>query len=109
MGAPGPQALRQTVRHISHVVGKRTNSCLRRRRDVWSITQHLGDGHNRHSRAGVSVMTVSKVLRDAPDISTATKTRIRSLAHDMGYMPDSLAQGLRTRSTHLFGLVISSL
>src|SRR5437773_454912 len=61
------------------------------------------------ARAGVSVMTVSKVLRDAPDISAATKTRIRLLAHEMGYMPDSLAQGLRTRSTHLFGLVISSL
>jgi LacI family transcriptional regulator len=61
------------------------------------------------ARAGVSVMTVSKVLRDAPDISTLTKTKIRSLAHEMGYMPDSLAQGLRTRNTHLFGLVISSL
>ncbi len=42
------------------------------------------------ARAGVSVMTVSKVLRDAPDISTLTKTRIRSLAHEMGYMPDSV-------------------
>ena len=61
------------------------------------------------ARAGVSVMTVSKVLRDAPDISEATKTKIRLLAREMGYVPDTQAQGLRTRSTRLFGLVISSL
>jgi LacI family transcriptional regulator len=59
-------------------------------------------------RAGVSVMTVSKVMRDAADISAATKARIRHLADQMGYMPDSVAQGLRTRTTRLFGLVISA-
>ena len=60
-------------------------------------------------KAGVSVMTVSKVLRDAPDISAATKARIRALAQEMGYVPDSLAQRLRTRTTKLFGLVISAM
>lgn len=57
-------------------------------------------------RAGVSVMTVSKVLRDAPDISVETKGRIRRLADEMGYVPDALAQGLRTRKTRLIGLLI---
>src|SRR5581483_2932487 len=60
-------------------------------------------------RAGVSVMTVSKVLHDAPDISAATKVRIRQLAQQMGYVPDTMAQGLRTRTTKLFGLVISAM
>ena len=46
------------------------------------------------ARAGVSVMTVSKVLRDAADISPATKARVRQLAVEMGYTPDALAQGL---------------
>ena len=59
-------------------------------------------------RAGVSVMTVSKVLRDAPDISAATKARVRQLAGEMGYVPDTAAQGLRSRTTKLFGLVISA-
>jgi DNA-binding LacI/PurR family transcriptional regulator len=53
-------------------------------------------------------MTVSKVMRDAPDVSAATKTRIRQLALDMGYMPDRIAQGLRNRSTRLLGIVISA-
>jgi LacI family transcriptional regulator len=57
---------------------------------------------------GVSVMTVSKALRDAPDVSDATKARIKKIAADMGYVPDSSAQGLRTRTTKLFGLVIPS-
>jgi DNA-binding LacI/PurR family transcriptional regulator len=59
-------------------------------------------------RAGVSVMTVSKALRDEPDVSAATKARIKLLAKEMGYVPDSTAQGLRTRTTKLFGLVIPS-
>jgi LacI family transcriptional regulator len=57
---------------------------------------------------GVSVMTVSKALRDAPDVSAATKSRIKALAQQMGYVPDSSAQGLRTKTTKLFGLVIPS-
>jgi len=60
-------------------------------------------------RLGVSVMTVSKALRDEPDVSAGTKTRIKLLAQQMGYVPDSTAQGLRTRRTRLFGLVIPSL
>lgn len=54
-------------------------------------------------------MTVSKALRDEPDVSAATKTRLKLLAQQMGYVPDSSAQGLRTRTTKLFGLVIPSI
>ena len=56
--------------------------------------------------ARVSVMTVSKALRDEPDVSAATKARIKALAAQMGYVPDSSAQGLRTKTTKIFGLVI---
>ena len=56
--------------------------------------------------AGVSVMTVSKALRDEPDVSSATKTKIKQLAQQTGYVPDSSAQGLRTKTTKMFGLVI---
>jgi LacI family transcriptional regulator len=60
-------------------------------------------------QAGVSVMTVSKALRDEPDVSSATKSRLKALARQMGYVPDSSAQGLRTKTTKLFGLVIPSI
>jgi LacI family transcriptional regulator, repressor for deo operon, udp, cdd, tsx, nupC, and nupG len=60
-------------------------------------------------RAGVSVMTVSKALRDEPDISATTKARLKQLAQQMGYVPDTFAQALRTRDSKLLGLVISSI
>jgi LacI family transcriptional regulator len=59
--------------------------------------------------AGVSVMTVSKVLRDAPDISAATKARVRLMAQQMGYVPDCNAQSLRTRTSRFLGIVIPSI
>ena len=58
------------------------------------------------SEAGVSVMTVSKALRDAPDISARTKLRIGDLAKRMGYTPNLGARSLRNRETRLLGLVI---
>jgi DNA-binding LacI/PurR family transcriptional regulator len=60
------------------------------------------------NRANVSVMTVSKVMRDAPDISAATKARVKALAVQMGYVPDSTAQSLRTRTSRFLGVVVSS-
>jgi len=51
-------------------------------------------------------MTVSKALRDAKDVSAETKARIKSLAAQMHYVPDTSAQGLRSRTTKLLGLVI---
>jgi len=59
--------------------------------------------------AGVSVMTVSKALRDEPDIARATRTRIRAIADQAGYVPNHAARGLRTCSTSQFALIISAL
>jgi LacI family transcriptional regulator len=58
------------------------------------------------AQAGVSIMTVSKVMHDAPDIAAATKIRIRALAEQLGYTPNSAAQGLRNKTSKLLGLVI---
>ena len=56
--------------------------------------------------AGVSVMTVSKALRNAPDIAARTKLRIGELAKRMGYTPNLGARSLRNQETKLLGLVI---
>jgi LacI family transcriptional regulator len=58
------------------------------------------------ARAGVSLMTASKAMRDASDVAAQTRTRIRLLAQEMGYVPNSMAQGLRNRTTRLLGLVL---
>ena len=59
-------------------------------------------------RAGVSIMTVSKALRESKDVAPETRLRLRKLAAEMGYVPDLSAQMLRSGKTKLFGLVISA-
>ncbi len=59
-------------------------------------------------RAGVSIMTVSKALRESKDIAPATRSKLRRLAEEMGYVPDLSAQLMRSGKTRLFGLIISA-
>lgn len=61
------------------------------------------------ARAGVSVMTVSKALRNEPDISVGTKARIKLLAQQMGYVPDSAARSLRLNNNRLFGVILPNM
>lgn len=58
---------------------------------------------------GVSAMTVSKALRDEPDVSVATKSKVKQLAARLGYVPNAGARSLRSKSTHMFGLIIPSM
>ncbi|NJK92287.1 MAG: LacI family transcriptional regulator [Blastochloris sp.] len=57
----------------------------------------------------LSVMAVSKALRDAPDIGTATKERVRQEAKRVGYIPNHLARSLRGGSSQLLGALFPSL
>ena len=54
---------------------------------------------------GVSVATVSKALNDQPDISPATRERVRAAAHRMGYMPNAAARSLKTNRTYNLGVL----
>jgi DNA-binding LacI/PurR family transcriptional regulator len=54
----------------------------------------------------LSVMAVSKALRDAPDISAATKARVQAEARRRNYVPNRAAQNLRLRRSGLIGVVV---
>src|SRR5476651_1754923 len=54
----------------------------------------------------LSVMAVSKALRDAPDISVATKARVQAEARRRNYIPNRAAQNLRLRRSGLIGVVV---
>jgi LacI family transcriptional regulator len=58
---------------------------------------------------GVSVMTVSKALRNHSDISEKTRDRVLARARKLGYEPNWIARSLVTRRTHMVGLVIPDL
>lgn len=58
---------------------------------------------------GYSVNTVSKALRDAPDISDPTKERIREAAQRMGYVVNNMASALRSGFSNVLALIISDI
>jgi DNA-binding LacI/PurR family transcriptional regulator len=58
------------------------------------------------TRAGCSMMTVSRALRGGKGISDETRARILLLAQQLGYVPDSQALGLRNRHSRILGLVL---
>jgi LacI family transcriptional regulator len=57
----------------------------------------------------VSVATASRVLAGKGLAGPATQARIRDAAARLGYRPNKFAQGLKTRHTHLIGVVIHNL
>ena len=54
----------------------------------------------------VSKVTISKALRDHPDISAATTARVKELADKLGYMPNAMAKNLSARKSNNIGLVV---
>lgn len=58
---------------------------------------------------GISIGTVSKVLRDDSDISAETKERVRKRLEDLNYHPNLAARALVTGRTYSIGLVVPDL
>lgn len=58
---------------------------------------------------GVSVVTVSKVLRNHGDISTETRERVLKRLKELNYQPNLAARALVTGKSHLIGLVVPDL
>lgn len=57
---------------------------------------------------GISISTVSRALKNHPDISAKTKQKVAELASVLEYEPNAYAIQLRTNNSHLFGLVVST-
>jgi LacI family transcriptional regulator len=58
---------------------------------------------------GVSLMTVSKALRNHSDISQQTRDRVLKRMRELNYQPDWIARSMVTRRTYLVGLVLPDL
>lgn len=58
---------------------------------------------------GVSVITISKVLRDHPDIGDNTRERVLARIKELDYRPNLAARSLVTGRTYLVGLVVPDL
>jgi LacI family transcriptional regulator len=58
---------------------------------------------------GVSVVTVSKVLRNVPEIGEETRRRVLKRMEELDYRPDHAARSLATGRTMMMGLIVPDL
>jgi LacI family transcriptional regulator len=58
---------------------------------------------------GVSVMTVSKVMRALPDVGEETRARVLAKAKELNYRPNLTARGLVTGHSRQVGIIVPTL
>jgi len=57
-------------------------------------------------KLNISISTVSRALRNAPDVNPETKQAVRELAQKLNYEPNRVAQSLRIKKTNTIGIVV---
>ncbi|HAN77921.1 MAG TPA: LacI family transcriptional regulator [Bacteroidales bacterium] len=55
---------------------------------------------------GISPSTVSRALKDHPDISVKTKRKVQELAKELKYQPNEIALSLKNQRTKVIGIII---
>ena len=55
---------------------------------------------------GLSKSTVSRALRDHPDISAETTEKVKKVARDLHYRPNIVASSLRQKKSSLIGVIV---
>ncbi len=57
----------------------------------------------------ISISTVSRALRNAPDVNAETKNAVLAISTELNYQPNRLAVSLRQRQTHTIGVIVPNL
>jgi len=60
-------------------------------------------------RAGVAPITVSRVINNSGYISLVTRERVEAAVKELGYVPNTIARGLRSKRTHTLALVVTDI
>jgi LacI family transcriptional regulator len=58
---------------------------------------------------GVSIATVSRALRNSPEIGREMQEKVKALAKQLNYRPNPFAQSLRKEAPHVIGVVVPNL
>jgi len=58
---------------------------------------------------GISISTVSRALKDHPDVNSETKKKVRELAKQLDYEPNLLALNLLKKHSNLIGVIVPKL
>lgn len=60
-------------------------------------------------KAGVSLKTASRVLNDSPELRPATEARVREAMAQLGYQPNEMARGLKSKRSAAITLIAPNL
>ena len=60
-------------------------------------------------QAGVSLKTASRALNDSPELRPATAARVREAMAQLGYQPNELARGLKSRRSATIAMIAPNL
>ena len=60
-------------------------------------------------RAGVSAVTVSRVINDTGNVSAATREKVERAIEELGYVPSVMARSLRSKRTRTLALIVSDI
>ena len=58
---------------------------------------------------GVSIPTVSRALKDSPEISKELRQKVKCLAKEMNYRPNPFAMSLRRNTPRIIGVIVPDL
>jgi LacI family transcriptional regulator len=99
----GPHAPRRRHTSLRQHTPRDSRALGRRRRGIQGIT--IADVA-RH--AGVSGMTVSRVLSGAAPVNAATEERVRRAVRELGYRPNAAARHLASGNAHRLGFIYAN-
>jgi len=57
----------------------------------------------------VSISTVSRAMRNAPDVNIETRKAVMALSEELNYQPNKLALSLKQKQTHNIGVIVPNL
>lgn len=57
----------------------------------------------------ISISTVSRAMRNAPDVNADTKRAVMALSEELNYQPNKLALSLKQKQTHNIGVIVPNL
>ena len=57
----------------------------------------------------ISTSTVSRAMRNAPDVNIETKKAVMALSEELNYQPNKLALSLKQKQTHNIGVIVPNL
>ena len=78
-----------------------------------NLSWRPSDGNRKHTSLkdlaqalGVSIPTVSRALKDSPEISRELCAKAKKLAKEMNYRPNPFAMSLRKNAPRIIGVIV---